>query len=63
MNFFELFESLIDDVQFVLWWTVFIKLFKVDLNRLRTIPYKWLVIGWIGLLFIGAGLRLIVAMK
>ena len=63
MDFFELFDSLIEDVLFVLWWIIPIKLFKVDLNWLRTIPYKWLVMGYIGGFFIGAVVRAIGVMK
>ncbi len=55
MNFFEPFDSLdslATDLSFVLWWIVSAKLFKLDLNWLKTIPYKWILIGYIGLFFI-----------
>ncbi len=63
MDFFELFDSLIDGVLLVLWWIVPAKLFKLDLNWLLTIPYKWLVVGWIIVFFIGVIVSAIGAMK
>jgi len=63
VDFFELFDSLVSDVLFILWFTIPAKLFKWDLNWLRTIQYKWLVVGWISVLFIGGIVRAVGAMK
>lgn len=45
-------DDLIEDIMFVLWWTVPAKIFKWNLNWLRTITYKRLILIYIGLFLI-----------
>ncbi len=63
MDFFELFESLVDDILFVLWWMIPVKLFNLDLNWLKRLSYKRVVIMWVVVFIIGVAVKAAGAMK